>query len=233
MSYSQLTQEQRYHIYALLKNGCSQTKIAETVEVHKSTISCEVSRNQGQRGYRPKQAHHKALKRRNKAKPRISQAEWQIIDDRLKVDWSPEQISNRLKQLYGIQVSHEWIYHHVQKDKKQGGKFYKHLRRPKKYRNHTGNGDQRGQIPSKTSIEKRPEVVERRERIGDWESDTIICRGHQGAIVTLVERKSRFLKMGLMKNRTKDSVKETMIQLLAGYPVRTITCDNGKEFAAH
>ncbi|MBW6465858.1 MAG: helix-turn-helix domain-containing protein, partial [Brevefilum sp.] len=75
-------QEQRYQIYALLKTGCSQTKIAETVEVHKSTISREVRRNQGQRGYRPKQAHQKALKRRNKAKPRITQAEWHIIDAR-------------------------------------------------------------------------------------------------------------------------------------------------------
>jgi len=233
MSYKQLTYEQRYLIYAVLKMGFSQAKIAELVGVHKSTISREVRRNQGQRGYRPKQAHHKALKRRNKAKPRISQAEWRIIDDRLKDDWSPEQISNKLKRLYGIQVSHEWIYHHVQEDKQQGGKLYEHLRRPKKYRKYTGNGDQRGQIPNRTSIEERPEIVERRERIGDWEADTIIGRGHQGAVVTLVERKSRLLRMGLVKNRTKDSVKETMIRLLCGFPVHTITCDNGKEFAAH
>jgi transposase, IS30 family len=97
MSYTQLTQEQRYQIYALLKTGCSQTKIAETIEVHKSTISREVRRNQGQRGYRPKQAHNKALQRRNKAMPRISKDEWEIIDDRLKKDWSPDQISNKLK----------------------------------------------------------------------------------------------------------------------------------------
>ena len=76
MRYTQLTQEQRYQIYALLKTGCSQSEIAETIEVHKSTISREVRRNQGQRGYRPKQAHHKALKRRNKAKRRISKTEW-------------------------------------------------------------------------------------------------------------------------------------------------------------
>jgi IS30 family transposase len=233
MSYTQLTQEQRYQIYALLKTGCTQTKIAEAIEVHKSTISREDRRNQGQRGYRPKQAHQKAVKRRNKAKKRISKAEWRIIDDRLKEDWSPEQISNKLKQLYDIQISHEWIYHHVREDKQQGGKLYEHLRRPKKYRNHVGNGDQRGQIPNRTSIEERPKVVEKRERIGDWEADTIIGRGHQGAIVTLVERRSRFLRMGFVKKRTKDSVKETMIRLLSGYPVHTITCDNGKEFAAH
>jgi transposase, IS30 family len=233
MSYTQLTQEQRYQISALLKTGCNQSEIAKTIEVHKSTISREVRRNQGQRGYRPKQAHNKAMQRRNKAKQRISKAEWQKIDNRLKEDWSPEQISNKLKQLYDIQVSHEWIYHHIREDKRQGGKLYKHLRRPKKYRKQAGNGDQRGQIPNKTLIEERPEIVERRERIGDWEADTIIGRGHQGAIVTLVDRKSRFLRMGLVKKRTKDSVKETMIRLLSGYPVHTITCDNGKEFAAH
>jgi len=233
MSYTQLTQEQRYQISALLKTGCNQTEIAKTIEVHKSTISREVRRNQGQRGYRPKQAHAKAMQRRNKAVPRISKAEWKIIDNRLKEDWSPEQISNKLKQLYGIQVSHEWIYNHVREDKRQGGKLYTHLRRPKKYRKQAGNGDQRGQIPNKTSIEERPEVVERRERIGDWEADTIIGKGHQGAIVTLVDRKSRFLRMGLVEKRTKDSVKETMVRLLSGYPVHTITCDNGKEFAAH
>ena len=233
MSYTQLTQEQRYQIFALLKTGCNQTDIAKTIEVHKSTVSREVRRNQGQRGYRPKQAHHKALQRRNKAMPRISKAEWQIIDNRLKEDWSPEQISNKLKQLYGIQVSHEWIYNHVREDKRQGGKLYKHLRRPKKYRKQVGNGDQRGQIPNKTSIEERPEVVERRERIGDWEADTIIGRGHKGAIVTLVDRKSRFLRMALVEKRTKDSVNKAMIRLLAGYPVHTITCDNGKEFAGH
>jgi IS30 family transposase len=233
MSYKQLTYEQRYLIFAVMKMGCSQSRIAELVGVHKSTISREIRRNQGQRGYRPKQAHRKAVKRQNKAKARINRAEWQIIDDRLKEDWSPEQISTKLKGLYGIQVSHEWIYHHVQEDKQQGGKLYEHLRRPKRYRKHTGKGDQRGQIPNRTSIEERPEIVERRERIGDWEADTIIGRGHQGAVVTLVERKSRFLRMDLVKNRTKDSVKETMIRLLSGYPVHTITCDNGKEFAAH
>jgi IS30 family transposase len=66
-------------------------------------------RNQGQRGYRPKQAHQKALKRRNKAKKRISQNEWQLIDQKLEIEWSPEQISNKFGPLYGVQVSHEGI----------------------------------------------------------------------------------------------------------------------------
>jgi transposase, IS30 family len=114
MSYTQLTREQRYQISCLKKIGTNQTQIAETIGVHKSTISRELRRNQGQRGYRPKQAHQKALKRRNKAKKRISQAEWRNIDQKLNVEWSPEQISNKFGALYGIQVSHEWIYQHGQ-----------------------------------------------------------------------------------------------------------------------
>ena len=233
MSYTQLTREQRYQIYSLKKTDVNQTQIAEIIGVHKSTISRELHRNQGQRGYRPKQAHEKALKRRNKAKKRIDQNEWRLIDQKLKVEWSPEQISNKFGPLYGIQVSHEWIYQHVWADKKQGGELYKHLRRRKKYRKRSGNGDHRGIIPNKTSIEERPEEVETRERIGDWEADTIIGKGKKGAVVTLVDRKSRFLRMGLVERRTKEAVKDQIIHLLSSLPVHTITCDNGKEFAAH
>jgi transposase, IS30 family len=85
MSYTQLTHEQRYQIYSLKKIGINQTQIAETIGVHKSTISRELRRNQGQRGYRPKQAHQKALRRRNKAKKRICQKEWQLIDQKLEI----------------------------------------------------------------------------------------------------------------------------------------------------
>lgn len=233
MSYTQLTCEQRYQIYGLKKTGINQTQMAEIIGVHKSTISRELHRNQGQRGYRPKQAHQKALKRRNKAKKRISKSEWQIIDQKLKIEWSPEQISNKFRPLYGIQISHEWIYQHIWEDKQQGGELHEHLRRRKKYRKRSGNGDQRGRIPNKTSIEERPEEVENRERIGDWEADTIIGKGKKGAVVTLVDRKSRFLRMGLVEKRTKEAVKEKMIHLLSSFPVHTITCDNGKEFAAH
>lgn len=233
MRYKQLTYEQRYLIYAVLKMGISQSRIAEMVGVHKSTISRELKRNTGKRGYRYKQAHRMAQHRQNKTRKRISQAEWQIIDEKLKTDWSPEQVSHWVKRCHGIQVSHEWIYTHVWEDKKHGGTLYKHLRHPKKYRKHPGTGDTRGIIPNRKSIAERPVIVDKRERIGDWEADTIIGRGHQGAVVTLVERKSRFLRIGLVKRRTKDSVKEMVVRLMSGLPVHTITFDNGKEFAAH
>ena len=122
---------------------------------------------------------------------------------------------------------------HIWEDKRQGGKLYQHLRRKKKYRKRSQNGDNRGKIPNQKSIEERPEIVEARVRVGDWEADTIIGKGMKGAIVTLVDRKSRFLRMGLVEQRTKEAVRDTIIDLLKNYPVHTITCDNGKEFADH
>ena len=122
---------------------------------------------------------------------------------------------------------------YIWEDKRNGGKLYEHLRHKKKYRKRSARGDNRGKIPNKKSIEDRPEVVDSRERIGDWEADTIVGKGMKGAIVTLVDRKSRFLRMGLVERRTKEAVKNMIIELLKDFPVHTITCDNGKEFAAH
>jgi len=233
MSYSQLTYEQRYLIYQLLKIGHNQTEISEIIEVHKSTISRELRRNTGKRGYRYKQAQRRAERRKNKARKRISSEDWLLIERYLRKDFSPEQTAQWVLQGYGIQVSPEWIYQHIWEDKRNGGQLYQHLRRKKKYRKRGTKCDNRGKIPNQKLIEERPALVETRERIGDWEADTIIGKGMKGAIVTLVDRKSRFLRMGLVEQRTKEAVKESMIDLLKGYPVHTITCDNGKEFAAH
>lgn len=236
MTYTQLTQEQRYQIYALLKMGHSQTEIAITLDVHKSTISREVRRNRGKCGYRPKQAHHIALKRRREAvKKRITAETWAWIDEKLRQDWSPEQVSGRLKKNIETVVSHEWIYQHIYKDKRSRGDLHKHLRCQKKRRKRAGDYDRRGKIPNQVSIEERPEIVEQRERIGDWEADTIIGAGKQGAIVTLVERRSRFTLLKQVPRRTAAAVEDAILDLLRPYQVgtHTITCDNGKEFANH
>ncbi len=233
MSYSQLTQIQRYQIYVLKKTGCNQTQIAENVGVDKSTISRELRRNKGQRGYRPKQAQRKAEARRNKAHCRITHGQWTLVEGLVNLKWSPEEISGWLQKYFKIHISHEWIYQYIWKDKRQGGELYEHLRCQKKYRKRSQTGENRGKIPNQTSIEERPAIVDTRERLGDWEGDTIVGKGKQGAIVTLVDRKSRLLKMGLVAQRTKDAVKDMVIDLLKGYPVHTITFDNGKEFTEH
>jgi len=233
MGYKQLTSFKRYQIKILLNTGYNQTEIAQEVGVHKSTISRELKRNRGKRGYRHKQAQRLAEQRRKKAKRQIRFEDWKIIERYLRKDFSPEQVSHWVLKYYGIQVSHEWVYQHIWKDKRNGGKLYEHLRHKKKYRKRSAKGDNRGKIPNKKSIEDRPEVVDGRERIGDWEVDTIVGKGKKGAIVTLVDRKSRFLRMGLVERRTKEAVKNMIINLLEGFLVHTITCDNGKEFAAH
>lgn len=233
MGYAQLTSKERYLINKLLKIGFNQTEIAKEVGVHKSTISRELKRNTGKRGYRHKQAQRFADHRRKKTKQQITVEDWKTIERYLKKDHSPEQVSHCVLENYGIQVSHEWIYQYIWEEKRNGGALYKHLRHKKKYRKRSAKGDNRGRIPNKKSIEDRPEVVGGRERIGDWEADTIVGKGKKGAIVTLVDRKSRFLRMGLVERRTKEAVKNMIINLLEGFPVHTITCDNGKEFAAH
>jgi len=232
-TYTQLTYNQRYHIYTFIKAGFCQTEIAETIGVDKSTISRELKRNRGRRGYRPKQAHQFTIARRDKAKSRITDEDWELIEKLICMDWSPEQIRDYCREEQVLQISHEWIYQYIYRDKKSGGLLWKHLRCRKKRIKRYGSYEKRGQIPNRTSIDKRPQVVTERSRLGDWEADTIIGKGRKGAIVTLVDRKSRYLRMGLVSQRTKEAVKEKIISLLAGLPVHTITCDNGKEFTDH
>jgi len=236
MSYTQLTQEQRYQISALLKTEHSQTKIAAEIGVNKSTISRELKRNRGKRGYRPKQAQRFGQRRRRKAvHKRIPKETWAKIEEKLREDWSPEQVSNWLKKNTDTAVSHEWIYQYIYLNKRSGGDLHKHLRCQKKRRKRAGDYDRRGKIPNQVSIEERPEIVEKRERIGDWEADTIIGAGKRGAIITLVERKSRFTLLRHVTRRTAAAVQEAILDLLKPYQAstHTITFDNGKEFANH
>jgi IS30 family transposase len=90
------------------------------------------------------------------------------------MDWSPDQISGRVLKHYYIQVSHEWIYQYILSDKQAGGDLYKYLRCQKKRRKRYGSRDRWGNLPNRRSIEERPEIVDKRCRIGDWEVDTII-----------------------------------------------------------
>jgi len=138
-TYKQLTQEQRYQIYALKKAGHSQTEIANIVDVHKSTISRELCRNHGQRGYQPKQAHKFALARRPQTRKRIQPQTWKLVTEKLCTDWSPEQISGWMALNGYEQISHEWIYQYVLNDKRAGGELHTHLRCQKKRRKRYGS----------------------------------------------------------------------------------------------
>jgi IS30 family transposase len=202
----------------------------------KSTISRELQRNTGLRGYRPMQAQRLADERRqSKVKTRITDTAWTNVERLLRQDWSPEQISLWLKAEKQMSISHEWIYQYILQDKHYGGDLYHHLRCQKQRRKRYGSYNRRGQIIDRVSIDDRPAIVDRRSRIGDWELDTIIGKNHQQAIVSLSERKSRFTLIHKVERKTAQCVSQAIIKLLKPFSdqVITLTSDNGKEFAEH
>jgi len=234
--YTQLTEHQRYQIYALMKAGHNQSEIAATLEVHKSTISREFRRNRGLKGYRPQQAHRLTLERRHeKAQPRIEAPVWQQVEALIREAWSPEQVAGRIAMEQGVSISHEWIYQYIYVDKCSGGDLYRFLRCQKVRRKRHGSYDRRGRIPNQVSIDERPAIVESKRRFGDWEGDTVIGKGHRGALVTLVERKSLFTVIRSVLHKSADAVRHAVVDGLAPYidRIHTITYDNGREFADH
>jgi len=145
------------------------------------------------KGYRPGQAHNLALLRRyDKAQPRIGSQVWQLAEVLIRDEWSPEQVVGRVEMEQGVSISHEWIYQYVYADKRSVGELYRLLRCQKLPRKRYGAYSRHGCIPNQDSIDERPVIVDSRRRLGDWEGDTVIGKGHRGALVTLVERKSLY-----------------------------------------
>jgi IS30 family transposase len=236
MSYTQLTREQRYQIYALMKAGHNQSRIAILVGCHKSTISRELRRNRGLKGYRPYQADELAYDRQCAAyRARIAWQTWQQVERLLRQDWSPEQITGRLKLEQQPTVSHECIYLYIYAEKRRGGTLHRHLRSQKKQRKRYSGYIRRGQIPNRISIDKRPQIVARKSRFGDWEADTIVGARHKGGILSIVERKSKLTRLRKLATKGAAEMKDNAIVLLAPLAnrVHTITVDNGKEFCEH
>jgi IS30 family transposase len=237
-NYKQLNQAQRYQIEILKKAGKNQKEIAELLGVSPSTLCRELKRNKGQKGYRPKQAQIKTDKRRKQAAKalKMTAALILLIEAKIVMDWSPEQISGWLKNEQGIAISHERIYQHIWTDKLHGGTLYTHLRQSnKKRKKQYGSKDKRGQIRNRVSIDERPAIVAEKTRIGDWEIDTVIGQNHQGALVTIVDRVSKFTLIKKVASKHAEVVTAATISLLQPYldKTLTITADNGKEFADH
>lgn len=233
-TYKQLTLEQRYQISALLKLGFNKSAIARELVVHKSTIGRELRRNLSKRGYRAKFADRQALfRRKSKLKPRIADETWMEVEAQIKEQWSPEQISGRFALAGKAQVSHEWIYQRIYRDKQTGGSLYLNLRCQRKRKKRYGKYDRRGSLVNQINIEERPAIVDQRTRLGDWELDTIIGKGHRQAIVSMTERKSKLLRIKKVKQKTGNLVNQAICQKLAGLTVHTLTSDNGREFSEH
>jgi IS30 family transposase len=238
MGYTHLTAGERYQIEALLGKQCSLREIASRLGRDKGTISREIRRNRGQRGYRPQQAATFAMDRRQHAcnARQIDPEVWLRVEAMLRLELSPVQISGRLKRKKLGKVSHETIYRRVYADKATGGDLHVHLRCQKKRRKRYGSGrSRRGRIPNRVGIEERCPRVEARATVGHWEGDTVMGKNHKGALVTHVERKSRYTCIRHVARKTASEVAEATKCALGPYAalVKTITNDNGLEFAAH
>ena len=232
MKYNHLSQNERYQIFSLMKEGLNCTQIANNLGRSKSTISSEIRRNKGGRGYRPKQAdrlpQERSIGSRNarRIEPHVLKAAFERISEQL----SPEQVAAELP------ISHEALYQHIYVNKADGGLLWKNLRSQKKKRKrYAGGTDRRGQIPGRHPIHERPADVETRRTVGHWEGDTVIGAGHKQAIVTLVERRSGYARLMKVSHKTSKQVADAVIKKLRSINagVKTITFDNGKEFAEH
>jgi len=239
MKYTQLTLSKRYHISALKKQGFSQKEIAKEIGVHPSTISREFKRNSDtHKGYDAEIAQVKSVQREKNKKKRTSLTKRieRYIRSKLKLDWSPEQISGRMRLDIGVSVVHETIYRYIYANKANGGRLYKYLRhKNKKYHKRSNEYKARGTIIDRTMIDKRPKIVEKKRRIGDFEIDTVIGKNHKGALVTVVDRKSKFTLIKKVPSKEAEVVKKALIEMMQ--PIKaithTLTSDNGKEFAYH
>lgn len=215
------------------------SEIAGRIGVHRSTVYREIKRNSNVRlvGYKAYPAIAAARERhRRKRKRGIAGEIWAMVEELLELDWSPEQISKRLS-LEGLpSVSHETIYLRLYRDKLKGGLLYLHLRRRRYgYRKRIHKYSKRGAWDTRRPIRERPPIVDERSRLGDWEADTIIGRGRKGAILSLVERRSRLVLLEKLANMSPGSVADAFSKQLSPLKekVLTITSDNGFEFLCH
>ncbi len=235
-----ITNEQRYTIFSMLRIGCTQTLIAAAIGKDKSVVSREIKRNSDSRSgeYRYELAKRKCAKR-HKEKPKKIRFTSEVksnVDELLLEDYSPEQIVGTLKKQGRPYVSIERIYQYVWKDKKDKGKLHLHLRnKGRKYRKRGAQKDNRGIIKDRIGIEKRPEIVDKRERFGDLEVDLIIGKNHNQAMLTINDRASGMVKIRKVGSKEAKTVSKTIIEALEDWKpyLKTITADNGKEFAYH
>ena len=243
--YQHLRDEERRYIHHGLRAGKTGKQIALELCRHPSTISREMRRNMFPSAYL--YTHHWACYL-NRWRKRIKYAHLSRINTKIKDDLiekvigllrqylSPEQVSNYLKRHYGILVSHETIYRYIYCDRARKQLLNPFLRQGlKKRRKVYGTGIRASRIPNRKSIRERPQVVNEKGRIGDWECDTIYGEDRKSALVTVVERKSLFTLMAVVSQRTSEQVSRAMIRLLKPYAdrVKTLTFDNGSEFISH
>lgn len=239
--YNHINTTQRIELATLHRNGYSVSQISKQLKLHRSTVYRELKRNSRPRGsYEAYYANNVSEIRKERfAKNRKFTSQMMgLIKEKLEFQqWSPEQINGYCIQNNIPMVSHERIYQYIYQDKENGGKLFEHLRTgKKKYKKRYGkHKNPKVIIKNKVSIDDRPEIINNKERYGDWEIDTIIGESHKGAIVTVVERKSSFILIRKLKGKNASELAIETIRLMMPYKelVHSITSDNGTEFANH
>ncbi|NHB64211.1 MULTISPECIES: IS30 family transposase [unclassified Acinetobacter] len=229
MNYTHLTQEERYQISTLLREGFSKRYIAWRLNRSPSTISREIARNRARNGYFAQHAHKLARRRHCPNPKRIPYDTWVQVIAYLDLQWSPEQIASH------VSVSLHSIYRFIQQDKSRGGVLFHNLRFRNQRKRKYGSIETRGQLTNRKSIHDRPAEIEQRSRFGDLEIDTIVGKNHQQSLVSIVDRKTGYLWLKKCSTRKAEEVCQATIRLLEPIKahLKTITADNGKEFSLH
>jgi len=245
MPYSHFTIDDRDTLQILMAyEGLAKWEIARILGKHQSSIYRELSRNEKSGVYLSHRADGESSKRRQASKIRPKRENDRLmaeVEKRIRDDHSPEQIAGRLKREHpedtSWHVSHETIYQHVYARIQEGIDLQKHLRQAgKKRKKRSAHKDNRGKIPGRVFIDERPKIVEKKTRVGDWEGDTVEGGGKKGYILTYVDRKTKFLIARKIANKTAANVVIASRKAFASVPEalkKTITLDNGKEFAKH
>lgn len=241
MSHKHLTHEERSTIASLRGKNRSITEIAALIDRHPTTVWRELKRNSNSSGsYTAPAATRACAQRAAQAScraSRIAPERWKYVEEKLcDSQWSPEEIRNRMKLEGIVPISHEAIYQRLWADKNAGGSLHIHLRHKiRSYRRRGSPRERRGRIPGQRTIDDRPPEVEQRARFGDCEMDTVIGSPSGEVLVTIVERRSRFLFVSKASDKSALAVSAAIVTALLAQRgnLHTLTYDNGKEFARH
>ena len=239
MNYSHLTQHERYQISDLKAQNLPTSQIAQKLKRHRSTIIRELQRNTSCSGDYlaiPAQTLCTARQSARRNARQFQSAHWAHVEYYLRLSLSPQQISGRLLAEKALSISAECIYLYIYKNNRDDTGLISYLRCQKRNRKRYASGRQRrGVMGNRTCIEQRPAIVDAKSRLGDWEGDTVIGAAHQGVLVTLAERKSRYTLVKRVSSKHAQPVGNAVIELLRPHRkyCHTLTFDNGKEFAQH
>ena len=236
MNYRRVTNEHRICLKTMLEAGISQARIALKLSFHPSTISKELSRNSGRRGYKIQQSQRKADARQKyrllprKMLPEIIEA----ITKKILLKWSPEQISNWLRIHDEPYVAPQTIYTFLHEDKKNGGSLWRNLRYShKRRRRRFPNEERRGKIQNARPISERSNSANKRKKRGHWERDMMLGKDRKSAVLVITDRKTRYNLFSKVPRKTAPLITQRTAKLLKDYPVRSVTNDRGQEFSGH